>query len=391
MNNGWTGGQYSIFRVILGISVCAWSVATILPLQSAASESSSEWRILTALLTIIPALSVLLAVGWRDQMAAALIAILSMFFLKDFPSLATRQLFPLAFLLVFHASLPPAPYGSLAARGRLDPGNGWEFRPAIYSMGWLWLVALHLFRPPMYAEIVAVILVLLLIMTLVPRWALWCWCGLFLILIGRIAVEPRVEYALSIFLFQLFTFDPAWIPPLPLSSTSKRTEREQEAVYVSRETQAAPSSPSPLPVTTDTGDENNKPEHIFYDGHCGLCHRCVRFVLAEDREGKTFRFAPLDSDAFRAAVTEEERKNLPDTIVVRTADGRTLIQSQAVLYIMQRLGGLWRLIATLVLVIPAGLLNTVYAGVARIRRHVFAAPAEACPILPKHLRGRFDF
>ena len=32
MNNGWTGGQYSIFRVILGICVGVWSVATILPL-----------------------------------------------------------------------------------------------------------------------------------------------------------------------------------------------------------------------------------------------------------------------------------------------------------------------------------------------------------------------
>jgi hypothetical protein len=27
-------------------------------------------------------------------------------------------------------------------------------------------------------------------------------------------------------------------------------------------------------------------EMIFYDGHCGLCHRAVRFVLAEDRRSR---------------------------------------------------------------------------------------------------------
>ena len=34
-------------------------------------------------------------------------------------------------------------------------------------------------------------------------------------------------------------------------------------------------------------------EHIFFDGHCGLCHRFVRFVLAEDQSAKPLSFAPL--------------------------------------------------------------------------------------------------
>lgn len=358
MNNGWTGGQYSIFRVILGVSVCAWSVATILPLQNAAAESSSEWWILTSLLAIVPILSVLLAIGWHDQLAAVLVAILTMFFLKDYPGSATGPVFPLAFLLILHASLPAAPYGSLAARGRLDPGNSWEFRSAIYSMGWLWLAGLHIFPPINQGEAIPIDSIVLVSLAIVPRVRPWCWAGLFLVFC-RTALHRRLEEELSIILLQLFTFDPRWIPPLAI--------------------------PSPL------GGEGSNAEHIFYDGHCGLCHRAVRFVLAEDRAGNTFRFAPLDSDAFRAAIPEEERKNLPDSIVVRTADGRTLIQAQAVLYIMQRLGGLWRIIATLVQVVPPGLLNIAYAGVARVRRRIFAAPAEACPILPKHLRGRFDF
>ena len=27
-------------------------------------------------------------------------------------------------------------------------------------------------------------------------------------------------------------------------------------------------------------------EYLFYDGHCGLCHRAVKFVLRHDRSGK---------------------------------------------------------------------------------------------------------
>src|SRR5437879_3847393 len=57
----------------------------------------------------------------------------------------------------------------------------------------------------------------------------------------------------------------------------------------------------PLPAT------HSPTETIFYDGHCGLCHWAVRFVLAKDRNGDAFRFAPLDSDAFRAAVPQEQR------------------------------------------------------------------------------------
>ncbi|MBI3725962.1 DUF393 domain-containing protein, partial [bacterium] len=78
----------------------------------------------------------------------------------------------------------------------------------------------------------------------------------------------------------LFTFDPAWVPASKASAV----------------------------------------ERIFFDGGCGLCHGFVRFVLAEDRAG-AFRFAPLGSRAFEAAVREEERAGLPESVVVVTEEG----------------------------------------------------------------------
>ena len=40
-------------------------------------------------------------------------------------------------------------------------------------------------------------------------------------------------------------------------------------------------------------------EIIFYDGHCGLCHAAVRFVVARDDREEGFVFAPLGGETFR--------------------------------------------------------------------------------------------
>jgi predicted DCC family thiol-disulfide oxidoreductase YuxK len=130
-------------------------------------------------------------------------------------------------------------------------------------------------------------------------------------------------------------------------------------------------------------------EILFYDGHCGLCHRAVRFVLAQDRAA-IFRFAPLDSEAFRATVPESSRANLPDSIIVRTADGKLLARSDAMLYILERLGGKWRLLGVFARIIPTPLRDFLYDRIAGVRYRLFAKPVDACPIIPANLRDRFD-
>jgi len=70
-------------------------------------------------------------------------------------------------------------------------------------------------------------------------------------------------------------------------------------------------------------------EVVFYDGHCGLCHGFVRFLLRVDRT-RAFTFAPLQGETFTAAVPEAMRRELPDSIVVRTVDGRILVKSTAI-------------------------------------------------------------
>ena len=133
-----------------------------------------------------------------------------------------------------------------------------------------------------------------------------------------------------------------------------------------------------------------EPATLFYDGACGLCHRAVRFVLAEDPDGRAFRFAPLASEAFEAALPAAERAALPDSLVVRTPDGRVLVRTAAVREICIRLGGLWRVLALASHALPERLLDRGYDQVARLRTRFFARPAEACPLVPAELRRRFD-
>ncbi|HKX26946.1 MAG TPA: DUF393 domain-containing protein [Blastocatellia bacterium] len=133
-----------------------------------------------------------------------------------------------------------------------------------------------------------------------------------------------------------------------------------------------------------------KPAKIFYDGECGLCHLTVRFILRVDTDGEAFRFAPLDSEVFRKAVPEEDRAALPDSVIVLTSEGRLLFRSAAVLYILRRLGGIWRLGARIGGWIPSVWLDGIYDAIARIRRHLFRRPKTACPLIPPHLSGRFE-
>lgn len=168
--------------------------------------------------------------------------------------------------------------------------------------------------------------------------------------LGLIALIDFADLSLGMVMLHLFTFDPGWVKPL-------RTKTA---------------------------------EMIFYDGRCGLCHRAVRFILAEDRRGEAFRFAPLGGEVFHAAAPEGRRAALPDSLVVLTVEGELLSRSSAVLYALRRLGGMWRMVALICQLIPISWRDGVYDAVARIRYRLFHKPESACPLLPGHLRSRFD-
>jgi len=110
----------------------------------------------------------------------------------------------------------------------------------------------------------------------------------------------------------------------------------------------------------------------------------VSFLLRHDRHDQ-FWFAPLQSEL---AQTLLRRYGLDpndyDTVVVLADYGqpaeRALTRSQAALWVVSQLGGIWRLLV-IAKVIPVSLRDAIYKFIARRRYQVFGKYDE-CP-LPK--------
>jgi predicted DCC family thiol-disulfide oxidoreductase YuxK len=120
---------------------------------------------------------------------------------------------------------------------------------------------------------------------------------------------------------------------------------------------------------------------VLYDGVCGLCNRLVAFLIHHDGRDQ-FRFAPLQSDLAKNLL---HRYGLSaddfDTVVVLADFGqpaeRALTRSEAALWSVARLGGIWKLFAIAKL-IPLSLRESIYKFIARRRYQVFGK-YDACP------------
>lgn len=135
--------------------------------------------------------------------------------------------------------------------------------------------------------------------------------------------------------------------------------------------------------------DNTRPRDvIFYDGHCGLCHGAVKWVMARDPRGEVFDFSPLQGKTFAAAIAAEKRAGLPDSVVIRTRDGRLLTRSDATIYILDRLEGPWRRRAQWLKLVPRWLRDLFYVAVARMRK-ILSKPGTVCPVVPAAQRSRF--
>lgn len=130
-------------------------------------------------------------------------------------------------------------------------------------------------------------------------------------------------------------------------------------------------------------------DHVFYDGECGFCHWSVRFLAERDGEG-AFRFAPLGGPTFESLVPDAERAPLPDSLVIRCANGRVLVRSDAALHCLRRLGGAWRALAVLLAFLPRALRDAAYDAFARRRLALFGRANAACPLPSPALRKRLD-
>jgi predicted DCC family thiol-disulfide oxidoreductase YuxK len=136
---------------------------------------------------------------------------------------------------------------------------------------------------------------------------------------------------------------------------------------------------------------------ILYDGVCGLCNRLNQFVLRHDHEG-IFRFASLQSP-LAAHILARHGANPQDLDTVYVvlnhdltkeaqADERLLPRSDAVIYVLKRLGGIWRILGLYLQLVPRFLRDWEYRVIARKRYRAFGR-FETCPLPSAETRDRF--
>ena len=114
---------------------------------------------------------------------------------------------------------------------------------------------------------------------------------------------------------------------------------------------------------------------LFYDGECGLCHRCVAWASARDRHGRV-RFAPLQGETY--ASLEVPRPTDLSTLVA--LDDRGLqVESGAVVALLRAIGGVWGLLGLGLRLVPPPLRNAGYRFVAK-RRLGWFGPADHCSL-----------
>ncbi|HVZ81365.1 MAG TPA: DCC1-like thiol-disulfide oxidoreductase family protein [bacterium] len=412
MRNQWTGGQYSLFRALLGLFMALhflrlipWGTelfssqgALALAAQSHAfsffPNPLAYWNspgFIGLFLASGVLAGICLAIGLWDRWAAVFLWLIGACLLDRNPLILNPHLPYLGWLLLAHACLPRAPYGSWEARRLSDRGASWSFPSALYGAAWLvvswtysysgyrkafthswtdgtalsWILQHPMARDNSAAHLLAALPApllaalgfgVLLLEFLNGPLALfrvlrpWVWAAVTWMHLVILAVLDFPELTLGMLVVQGFLFDPGWIKPRKVEGT---------------------------PV-------------LFYDGACGLCHRTVVFILAEDRQQPAFRFAPLQGKAFKRMVPAKVRAGLPDSLVVRTPGGILLTRSDAVLFLLETMGGLWRLMAWKGRLVPRAWRDRAYDVVARVRSRLFKKPKDLCPLGPKAWAARFE-
>jgi predicted DCC family thiol-disulfide oxidoreductase YuxK len=141
---------------------------------------------------------------------------------------------------------------------------------------------------------------------------------------------------------------------------------------------------------------------ILYDGVCGLCNRLNQFVLRRDPDA-IFRFASLQSP-FAARIVSRHGANPQDVDTVYVVvnldltrhdlaqetqpDERLLPLSDAIIFVLKGLGGIWKVLGLLLQLLPRPLRDAAYRLVARNRYRIFGR-FETCMLPSPESRNRF--
>mgnify|MGYP001175462049 FL=1 len=396
-------GQFTLFRIILGVYLC-WHYTALIPYAAelfsgagALADPSLNpthglfpnplvwWpspEFATGFVAVLAVLSALLAAGWRRRIVALVLWFGWAALFNRNNLIANPSLPYIGAILLFLAIVPDGE--PLRWRGRTVKPGDWFFPFWVYAGAWFLMAAgytfsgvvklwspswvdgaafRHLIDNPLarpgwvrdvflvmpawiHAALTWTILaaeILFLPLSLWRRGRMAVWAAMVAMHLGIILMVDFADLSLGMIMIHLFTFDPEWLP-------ARKPEAGRQPV-------------------------------LLYDGECGLCNAVLRLILRED-VGAILRFAPLQGETGQAFLRSQKMDTedfdslvfIPD---INRADrenwreGRDyFLRTDGVAAVLDALGGIWRVFSWL-RVLPRRGRDLFYKFVARTRYRLF--------------------
>ena len=115
---------------------------------------------------------------------------------------------------------------------------------------------------------------------------------------------------------------------------------------------------------------------LFFDGVCGLCNHTIDFLIRHDRQ-RVFRYAPLQGATAEHLLDSNVVREL-NTFVYFSEHGEYR-RSAAIVRMLWKLGGIWKIASAMLWIIPLPLRDLGYRGVSAMRYRLFGKK-EVCRI-----------
>lgn len=326
-----------------------------------------------------------LMLGSYDRLASFFLILLFSWLYTRNPLIANPSLPVVGWMLLMHMMLPRGNYGAFSSRGKMQQWTEWFFPKQLWFAAWVLLAIAYSYSgytklmSPSWIDGSAVEIVLsnplardhlindilrstpsfvlqvltwtiMIVELLFVLFAIWepgrkiVWTIMLFAQLGFLFSFDFADLTIPMLLFHLLTFDRRWL---------KRYQPREDAI-------------------------------LFYDGTCAFCNGIVRFALVEDID-KKLHYAPLQGETLK----EKQVPMLEDETIILYTEKEVFYKSDAVIYTLELLGGVWLVLAKLMKVFPKVFRDFVYEGIGKIR-YMLAGKIdkEACPILPTVYRER---
>lgn len=334
--------------------------------------------VMLVVLSIIASIG--LMVGKFDRVATIFLTISFAWLLQRNPLIANPSLPMMGWMLLFHAFVPSLKTHKNVAE-KIIVMRDWHLPAALFIAAWVMLAIVYthsgytkllspswldgdtirivlqnplardtwwreflLSTPPIVLKLltwtVLYIELLFILLTLLKPTRIFAWSVMLAVQFGFLTCLNFADLTIPMFLFHFLTFDPAWLP-------SRKTKTQKI---------------------------------LFYDGVCGFCHRFVSFVLVNDSH-LNFVYAPLQGETSMQIFKQLNKTVSTHSMVVYSEQGDLKYKSNAVIYILRQLGGIWKILSYIIWAIPKPVRDLGYDMVGSIRRKLYKTPDNLCPII----------